>query len=179
MAFLSAWCGAFIWLFAAVSFAESTKVSQDIVKMLQEEVPLQLHFCKSLGYKNTSKVNFMKQTQQSVVKQDSRYKALQILSSSGCSDLVKPYTCAIYAPPVVKPYGALPPCRSLCTRTEKQCEQMMKVFKKVKFFCNYFSKPSKDQGCIDFQYNEDEGMLERIIRGTPTAITEAWEVPTY
>ena len=130
MAFLSAWCGAFIWLLVAVSFAESTEVSQQILKMLQEEVPLELHFCKTLGYKKTSKVNFMKQTQQSVVKQDYRYKALKILSSSGCSDLVKPYTCAIYAPQVLKPHGALPPCRSLCTRTEKQCDWMVKFFKK-------------------------------------------------
>ncbi|XP_065064080.1 plasminogen-like [Rhopilema esculentum] len=113
---------AFFFLAAVGSaFIDATPVRSRLLEMLKEPVPLELEFCKSLGYSLTSRVNFMKQTNQSAVAQDYLYKALKIMHATGCSDFTKPYTCATYAPAFSNHYGALPPCRSLCTRTEEQC----------------------------------------------------------
>ena len=104
---------------------QRTSVEASNVKMLTEKVPLELGACKQLGYTETSKVNFMKQTQ-AEAKEDSLYKSLLLLDKTGCSALIKGFACATYAPRVLAEYGtALPPCRSLCKRTEGACKQLI------------------------------------------------------
>ena len=134
MQFLTAFC---ILVAFGSAFIDATPVRSRMLEMLKEPVPLELEFCESLGYSLTSRVNFMKQTNQSAVAEDYLYKALKIMHSTGCSKFTKPYTCATYAPALTKRYGALPPCRSLCTRTEEQCGNfnaaMAKLLSKGKY----------------------------------------------
>ena len=90
-------------------------------KLLKKRVSIRLAYCKQLGYSKTSKINFMKQ-EQSEAKSDLLYNALLLLDATGCSDILKGYICAIYAPAVIAKYGtALPPCRSLCEKAKKNC----------------------------------------------------------
>ena len=102
---------------------QSSAIPSKNIRLLTENVPLELDFCKQLGYSQTSKINFMKQKQSRAMK-DYLYKALLILDKTGCSPLVKGYTCATYAPKYLEEYKtALPPCRSLCSNTEKACSR--------------------------------------------------------
>ena len=102
------------------------------VLLIKEKVPLELEYCKNLGYTETSKINFMKQTQNEA-KRDSLYNSLMFLDKTGCSDLVQGFTCATYAPAVISQYGtALPPCKSLCERTEKACGRFIAALAKIK-----------------------------------------------
>ena len=101
------------------------------VLLLKEKVPLTLDFCKGLGYKETSQVNFMKQSQ-TQAKNDRLYKAWVVLDSMGCSDLIKPLTCSVYAPAYLDVYKtSLPPCRSLCQTAEKQCSKFLPFMRKL------------------------------------------------
>ena len=106
------------------------------VLLLQEKVPVALDFCKGIGYKETSKINFMKQSQ-AEAKNDALYKAWILLDNFGCSQLLKPLTCSVYAPAYLDGYKtSLPPCRSLCQTAERQCSKftpfMSKMFNKGK-----------------------------------------------
>lgn len=108
----------FLILWGAV---QSASIPSKNVRLLKIKVPLELEFCKQLGYTETSAINFMKQTQ-SVARNDHLYKALVMLDMTGCSELLRAYTCAIYGPPVISKYStALPPCRSLCKKVKKAC----------------------------------------------------------
>ena len=110
--------------------SQTISVNASNVKMLTEKVPLELGVCKQLGYTDTSRVNFLKQTQ-AEAKEDRLYKSLLLLDKSGCSALIKGYTCAIYAPKVFPEYGsAIPPCRSLCTRIESACKGLISALAK-------------------------------------------------
>ena len=102
------------------------------VLLIKEKVPLELEYCKNLGYTETSKINFMKQTQNEA-KRDSLYKSLLFLDKTGCSDLVQGFTCATYAPAIIAQYGtALPPCKSLCKSTEKACWRFIEALAKLR-----------------------------------------------
>ena len=99
--------------------------------LLKEKVPLTLDFCKGLGYNDTSKINFMKQSQ-TQAKNDRLYKAWVVLDSMGCSELIKPLTCSVYAPAYLDGYKtSLPPCRSLCQTAEKQCSKFLPFMRKL------------------------------------------------
>ena len=101
------------------------------VLLLKEREPLELQWCKSLGYKETTKINFMKKSPKEAQK-DPLYKSLLLLNYMGCSDLVKGFTCALYAPAyIVKYKTALPPCRSLCKNIEKHCKSLKQIMKKI------------------------------------------------
>ena len=106
------------------------------VLLLKEKVPLELQWCTGLGYTETSKINFMKKSPKEAQK-DPLYKSLLLLDNMGCSDLVKGFTCALYAPAfIVKYKTALPPCKSLCKNIEEHCKSlkpfMKTIFKKGK-----------------------------------------------
>ena len=99
--------------------------------LLKEKVPLTLDFCKGLGYNDTSKINFMKQSQ-TQAKNDRLYKAWVVLDGMGCSDLIKPLTCSVYAPAYLDGYEtSLPPCRSFCQTAEKQCSKFLPFMRKL------------------------------------------------
>ena len=101
------------------------------VALLNEKVPLELDFCKWLGYKETSKVNFMKQSQ-SETKSNRLYNALLVLDNTGCSEFIKPLTCSIFAPAYLDEYKtSLPPCRSLCKTAERHCSKFLPYMRKM------------------------------------------------
>nr|AAS83462.1 blue pigment protein precursor [Rhizostoma pulmo] len=111
--------------FTNVEMTISSAVPAKMVQLLREKVPLNIEFCRlAMGYSETAKINFMQQTNQSLVQQDRLFKALLTLSKFGCSELTEAYTCATYAPPVIAPYGALPPCRSLCKNVKGNCDAL-------------------------------------------------------
>ena len=88
------------------------------VLLLPEKVTVALDFCKGIGYKETSKINFMKQSQ-AEAKNDSLFKVWILSDNFGCSQLLKPLT--VYSPSYLDGYKtSLPPCRSLCQTAEKQ-----------------------------------------------------------
>jgi len=151
------------------------------VLLLKERVPLELQWCKSLGYKETTKINFMKKSPKEAQK-DPLYKSLLLLNYMGCSDLVKGFTCALYAPAyIVKYKTALPPCRSLCKNIEKHCKSlkqiMKKIFKKAHFYCDHLDEPSDTFGCVDYTFDENSAKLEMIVKGNPKMKFHDWKVP--
>lgn len=106
-----------------VCLAISAKCMASSVDDLKKRAPVELDMCKGLGYTETSKINLMKQTQSEAAK-DYLYRKLLILDKTGCSNLIKGYTCGTYAPKYWDKYGtALPICRSLCQRALKACEK--------------------------------------------------------
>lgn len=131
-----------IAIFGNISIVQLASVPSKDVLLLRQKEPLQLEYCKKLGYKETCKINFMKKSQ-SEAQNDGLYNALLLLDRMGCSELVRGFACAIYAPAFLKEYKtALPPCRSLCKRTAKQCSKfipyMKKMFSKGKEACKVF-----------------------------------------
>lgn len=95
--------------------------TRSVMLLLRQKVPLQLHYCKDLGYRQTTAINFMKEDQKEAEKSN-LFRTLVLLEKLGYSDLLKGYICAIYAPVYLPKLGtALPPCRSLCQNVKKAC----------------------------------------------------------
>ena len=120
-----------IAVFGGTSTVQLASVPSKNVLLLRQKEPLKLEYCMELGYRETSKINLVKRSQ-SAAENDRHFKALQLLDSMGCSELVKGFACAIYAPAFLKEYKtALPPCKSLCQSTEEQCSRFMPYMKKL------------------------------------------------
>ncbi len=110
--------------------------------------PLKVDFCSSLGYSTTHFKNLVEEVDQTAAQNDINFKDFLKLNRMGCSRLVKPLACSIYAPPCLDKYGYLPPCRSFCITVSKQCHLFIKAYKslhgrgeyKIYIFFNFFSK---------------------------------------
>ena len=82
--------------------------------------PLELEFCKKLGYSYTAKINFLKENQREA-ENNKNFKALLRLSKTRCSPLVRHFACSLFAPQLLPKYGVVPPCKSLCLSLTKSC----------------------------------------------------------
>ncbi len=89
-----------------------------------------LKFCAFDGVQKTPLKNLVGQSDQKQVVLDQRFKDLELLSRTGCSDLVKPFACSIFAPVCVKKFGLLPPCKSLCETVKSSCKPFLAVGQK-------------------------------------------------
>lgn len=118
-----------IWFFA-ILFLQAT-AAPDYGRLLTESEPLKLEFCKGIGYETTSKVNFLKESQHDATKSNA-FKALVKLYQTGCSRLVKHFACSVFAPKHLDPYGAVPPCKSICTAVSESCADIFKLLPRKK-----------------------------------------------
>lgn len=131
---------------------------------------LRIKYCNGLGYRQTYKTNLVKQASQRDVAKDNLFQDLQTLDKIGCSDLVKPLACSIYAPKCIDKWGFLPPCRSVCTSVLKSCQKLMLLFSKrktkAKLDCSMFPEPGPTTGCVNWTLKDFKFVME--IKGTPT-----------
>ena len=96
---------------------------------LQKE-PLDLDFCKGLGYDFSATMNFFLKRNTSGLVSNAVFRALSLLDRTSCSKLMKPYTCGLLAPPFTGAFGVIPPCRSLCQTAEESCKPILNFFAK-------------------------------------------------
>ena len=89
-------------------------------QLLSIREPLELKFCKGLGYSYTAKLNFLKENQRKA-ESNTNFKALLRLNKTQCSPLVRYFACSLFAPQLLPKYGVLPPCKSLCRSITKSC----------------------------------------------------------
>ena len=85
----------------------------------------QMQFCDFDGVGQTVQTpltNLLGQSSQRQIALDKRFRALQLLHETGCSELVKPFTCSIFAPVCLEDLGLLPPCKSLCEKVKSSCD---------------------------------------------------------
>ncbi len=110
-----------------------------------------LEFCNFAGFRKTTATNLVEQGDQEQVALDQRFKNLKLLSQTGCSDLVRPFACSIFAPVCHKKFGMLPPCKSLCEKVKSGCKRFLKLVSKKQgsIDCSYFSEPGKNAGCVE------------------------------
>ncbi len=99
--------------------------------------PLTVEFCSSLGYNTTYYKNLVEEQDQKAAENDINFKDFLVLDGMGCSKLVKPLACSIYAPPCLEKYGFLPPCRSFCKTVNKQCQFFIKAYQSLHERCEY------------------------------------------
>lgn len=78
-------------------------------------------FCKDLGYCTKLTDSSTKET----ISKNPIFLSLQLLDKIGCSKLSQHFTCSIFYPPTVSLYGAVPPCRSVCTSMTQSCSFFM------------------------------------------------------
>ena len=102
------------------TYADSSKLTTLVEKLLSTSEPLELEFCKKLGYNSTTKINFLKESQRNA-KNNAKFKALMRLSRTGCSPLVRYFACSLFAPPLLPASGVLPPCKSFCYALTRSC----------------------------------------------------------
>jgi len=143
-----------------------------------------LKFCAFDGIQKTPLKNLVGQSDQKQVVLDQRFKDLELLSKTGCSDLVKPFACSIFAPVCVKKFGLLPPCKSLCETVKSSCKPFLALEQskfrssKAKLDCSFFPNPGKTAGCVDWSMKDYQ--LVMTVRGTPTV--QQWKnraLPTF
>ncbi len=91
-----------------------------------------LKFCAFSGVRKTPIKNLVDQSSQKQVRRDKRYKDFEALSATGCSNLVRPFACSIYAPVCLETFGSLPPCKSLCQKVRDSCKRYIAMNKKRK-----------------------------------------------
>ena len=96
---------------------------------LQKE-PLNLNFCKGLGYDFSATMNFFLERNTSGLVSNAIFRALSLLDRTSCSKLIKPYACGLLAPPFTGAFGAIPPCRSFCQTAEESCKPILNFFAK-------------------------------------------------
>ena len=89
--------------------------------------PLDLEFCKGLGYDYSSGINFFLEKNSSQTMKNVIFRAFSLLDRMGCSNLIKAHACGIFAPEFVEVYGAVPPCRSMCLSIEKSCKPYLDI----------------------------------------------------
>ena len=98
----------------------------EIRRNFLQSKPLDLEFCKGLGYEYASGYNFFLEKNSSQTKKNAIFRAFSLLDRMGCSNLIRAHACAIFAPEFVDVFGAVPPCRSMCTSIEKSCKPFLK-----------------------------------------------------
>jgi len=128
-------------------------------KFLQKE-PLDLDFCKGLGYDFAATMNFFLERNTSGFVSNTVFRALSLLDRTSCSKLIKPYTCGLLAPPFTGASGVIPPCRSLCQTAEESCKPILNFFSK--FSPIQYDSCKHSQKGVDFRgkINKTEGNLE-------------------
>ena len=97
-----------------------------IATFLQQTKPIQVSFCKGLGYNTTSKINFLLESDPLKIMNKVMFRALSVLDRTGCSKLIKLYTCSLFVPSSNEKFGAIPPCRSSCNSIEKSCGRLLR-----------------------------------------------------
>ena len=105
--------------------ANSSKSPKLIEELLHKTEPLELEFCKGLGYNVTPQINFLQENQHTA-RRNANFKALLRLSKTRCSRLVIYFACSLHAPPPLAVYGALPPCKSFCHAVTKSCAKYLR-----------------------------------------------------
>jgi hypothetical protein len=86
-----------------------------------------LQLCKGIAYNETRFPNFMKQKSQQEAAADTQLYLPLIRIN--CSPVLKLFLCSLYAPPCVNNYTSqLRPCREMCEKAKRGCEDFMKRF---------------------------------------------------
>ena len=106
--------------------AQSFKELLKLVELFNATEPIELEFCKDLGYSRTPKLNFMGISQKEAFKVPS-IKGLMMLQQMGCTSIAKLYICALVTPKPLDTFGAAPPCKSICSSIEKSCSGMLNM----------------------------------------------------
>ena len=106
--------------------AQSFKELLKLVELFNATEPIELEFCKDLGYSKTPKYNFMGISQKEALKVPN-IKGLLMLQQMGCTSIAKLYICALVTPKPLDTFGAAPPCRSICSSIEKSCSGMLNM----------------------------------------------------
>eukprot|EP00794_Sanderia_malayensis_P017374 gene17374-19113_t len=134
---------------------------------------VRIHYCISLGYRETYKENFVGQSNQRTTIRDKALKDFMTLQQTGCSNLVRALACSIYVPKCFKTKNivhALPPCRSLCNAVKLPCKPYLNQFSArlstVELNCNLFPEPGPNAACVDWTLKDFKPVMR--VRGTIT-----------
>ena len=106
--------------------AQSFKELLKLVELFNATEPIELEFCKDLGYSRTPKFNFIGISQKEALKIPN-IKGLMMLQRMGCTSIAKLYICALVTPKPLDTFGAAPPCKSICSSIEKSCSGMLNM----------------------------------------------------
>jgi len=110
--------------------AQPFKELLKLVEQFNATEPIELEFCKDLGYSKTPKFNFMGISQKEALTVPS-IKGLMMLQQIGCTSIAKLYICALVTPKPQDTFGAAPPCKSICSSIENSCSRMLNMLMSI------------------------------------------------